>query len=129
MKKGVIAGIIMLSLTMSVMTGCSAAAGAGGQASGNKYVLEARTYPMRTELDRNGVKEREITLYFVNGGDIPYVALTESLILTTVFRKTCPSTCLSLPARSHAAIWCLRSSRGPTMSRCLEGPAEAAPAR
>ena len=77
MKKGVIAGIIMLSLTMPVITGCGAAAGAGGQASGNKYVLEAQTYPMRTELDRNGVKEREITLYFVNGEDIPYVALTE----------------------------------------------------
>lgn len=32
---------------------------------------------MRTELGRNGVKTREITLYFVNGGDVPYVALSE----------------------------------------------------
>ena len=28
-------------------------------------------------MDSNGVKSREIRLYFVNGGDIPYVALTE----------------------------------------------------
>ena len=47
------------------------------QAAPATYTLEAKTFPMRTELNRDGVKSREVTLYFVNGGDIPYVALTE----------------------------------------------------
>ena len=58
MKKRFIAGFVVLSMMMSLMTGCGGAAGAAGGQSADKYALEARTYPMRTELDRTEVKER-----------------------------------------------------------------------
>lgn len=104
MKKRVIAILLTVSMALSSLAACGGATGAqtaSGNASGSPaatdqaadktaeaqvtenqaapatYTLEAKTFPMRTELNRDGVKSREVTLYFVNGGDIPYVALTE----------------------------------------------------
>lgn len=89
MKKRVMAILVTVSMALSSLTACGGAAGAqtagsganngetAAQAEPDSYTLEAATFPMRTELNRNGVKSREITLYFVNGGDIPYVALSE----------------------------------------------------
>ena len=119
MKRSVIAGIIVLTMTMTLMTGCGAAADAGGQASGGKYTLEARTYPMRTELDRSGVKEREITLYFVNGGDIPYVALTEYMPFVGETYKdddiSCPAAEYEIthPVKGHTMV--TRTDNGSSM--------------
>ena len=67
MKKRFIAGFVVLSMMMSLMTGCGGAAGAAGGQSADKYALEARTYPMRTELDRSGVKERDHTVFCQRG--------------------------------------------------------------
>ena len=42
------------------------------------YAVEARTFPYLHQFDANNdPEEGEMTLYFVNGGDIPYVALDE----------------------------------------------------
>ena len=42
------------------------------------YTVEARTFPYLYQFDSNNdPNEGEMTLYFVNGGDIPYVALDE----------------------------------------------------
>ena len=42
------------------------------------YTVEARTFPYLYQFDSNNdPNESEMTLYFVNGGDIPYVALDE----------------------------------------------------
>lgn len=45
------------------------------------YTLEAKTFPLRQCLDDElDPVESEMTLYFVNGGDIPYVKLSEYLV-------------------------------------------------
>ena len=124
MKRKLITDIFTLLMSMSLMTGCGAAAGAGGQASGDKYTLEARTYPMRTELDRNGVKEREITLYFVNGGDIPYVALTEYMPFVGETYKdddiSCPAAEYEIthPVKGHTMV--TRTDNGSSMDIDVE---------
>ncbi len=42
------------------------------------YNIEGKTYPFRVQLDsEKPAEEEEITLYFVNDGDVPYVALSE----------------------------------------------------
>lgn len=42
------------------------------------YAVEARTFPYLHQFDANNdPEEGEMTLYFVNGSDIPYVALDE----------------------------------------------------
>ena len=119
MKKRFIAGFVVLSMMMSLMTGCGGAAGAADGQSADKYALEARTYPMRTELDRSGVKEREITLYFVNGGDVPYVALTEYMPLVGETYKdddiSCPAAEYEIthPVKGHTMI--TRTDNGSSM--------------
>ena len=124
MKRGVIADLIVLSMTVFLMTGCATAADAGGQTSGDKYTLEARTYPMRTELDRSGVKEREITLYFVNGEDIPYVALTEYMPFVGETYKdddiNCPAAEYEIthPVKGHTMV--TRTDNGSSMDIDVE---------
>ncbi|MBR3430824.1 MAG: hypothetical protein IKG87_12055, partial [Clostridia bacterium] len=50
----------------------------------SEYTLEAKTFPFRQCLDDGKAPvESGMTLYFVNGGDIPYVKLSEY----TVFLK------------------------------------------
>ena len=45
------------------------------------YALETRTFPLRQCLDdEKEPAESEMTLYFVNGGDIPYVKLSEYMV-------------------------------------------------
>ena len=72
MKKRFIAGFVVFSMMMSLMTGCGGAAGAAGGQSADKYALEARTYPMRTELDRSGVQgsRRERSHCILSTGEI-----------------------------------------------------------
>lgn len=46
-----------------------------------EYTLEAKTFSLRQCLDdKVEPAESEMTLYFVNGGDIPYVKLSEYLV-------------------------------------------------
>lgn len=80
------------------------------QAAPATYTLEAKTFPMRTELNRDGVKSREVTLYFVNGGDIPYVALTEYMPFVGETYKDddikCPAAEYEIthPAENHTLV-------------------------
>ncbi len=63
------------AVTLTLLSGC---AGQKGTTGNSKYTLAAETYPFRIQLDKEKEPETsEITLYFVNGGDIPYVALSE----------------------------------------------------
>ena len=45
------------------------------------YALEAKAFPLRQCLDdEKEPAESEMTLYFVNGGDVPYVKLSEYMV-------------------------------------------------
>ncbi len=64
--------LLASSLIISLFSGCAA------QNSGSASAIEAKTYPFRIQREKEKeVEETEINLYFVNGGDIPYVALSE----------------------------------------------------
>ncbi len=67
MRKKLIA-LLIASLMVLVLAGCST----------ESTTIEAKTYPMRIQLDsaKDPVSD-EINLYFINGGDVPYVALSE----------------------------------------------------
>ena len=122
MNYRVMAILTAVSMVLCSLTACGGAAGSGatgGQAADSGYTLEAKTYPMRTELDRNGVKNREITLYFVNGGDIPYVALTEYMPFVGETYKDddidCPAAEYEIthPAENHTMV--TRTDNGSSM--------------
>ncbi|MCR5096583.1 MAG: hypothetical protein K6A70_07570, partial [Erysipelotrichaceae bacterium] len=52
--------------------------GCGTKSTSSGDTIEAKTYPFRIQLSSTlEVTESEINLYFVNGGDVPYVALSE----------------------------------------------------
>ena len=75
MKKRVMAILVTVSMALSSLTACGGEAGAQTAGSGatngetaaqavpDSYTLEAATFPMRTALNRNGVKSRESTPY------------------------------------------------------------------
>ena len=53
-----------------------------------EYTLEAKTFPCRQCLDdAKEPVESEMTLYFVNGGDISYVKLSEMWVLSGACSK------------------------------------------
>lgn len=68
----------LLALTLSTL--CAATAEpAGNITDASPYTVEGRTYPYLrqfTDEEKHPTKD-EMTLYFVNGGDIPYVVLSE----------------------------------------------------
>lgn len=132
MNRRMIAILLAISTTLSMLTACGGSTGAqtagsgatsgstaaqaagsgatAAQATPDSYTLEAKTFPMRTELNRDGVKSREITLYFVNGGDIPYVALTEYMPFVGETYKDddikCPAAEYEIthPAENHTLV-------------------------
>ena len=58
------------------MAGCSQPGGASSS------TIEKKTYPLVLQTDaKKSVEESEINLYFANGGDVPYVAVSEFLPL------------------------------------------------
>ena len=60
------------------LTGCSGAQGGASSASGAK--VEQKTYPFTFQKKLDAApEESEMNLYFVNDGDVPYVALSEYL--------------------------------------------------
>ena len=64
--------LLLISLPVSVPA----------QSAGNStasHTVEGKTYPCLRQLWDEDVTEDEMTLYFVDGGDIPYVALSEYL--------------------------------------------------
>ena len=75
MKERWLVGLLTAVAAVALLVGCGTAGSASG---GGKYSIEAKTYPMRIQLESTKDPEStEINLYFVDGGDIPYVALSE----------------------------------------------------
>ena len=73
MKKRILALFLTIIMVVSSFAGCSEAGTGGGN-----DVIEAKTYPMRIQFSSaKAPEEKEITLYFMNGGDVPYVAMSE----------------------------------------------------
>ena len=67
--------VILLVTTLMLVCALCACSNIG---SDKTAAIEGKTYPFRLQLDsKKDPETREITLYFVNGGDIPYVALSE----------------------------------------------------
>ena len=64
--------LLVLLMSLSLFAVCSA------EDPGSDCTIEAKTFPMRVQRDsKKEARTGEITLYFMNGGDIPYVALSE----------------------------------------------------
>ena len=84
--KRMLAALVALAMT----TLCAAMAEpAEASEEAPAYTVEGRTYPYLRQLSDEEKKptEDEMTLYFVNGVDIPYVALTEYMaFLSGLFR-------------------------------------------
>ena len=73
MKARRLVSLLAAVVALALLAGC-------GAASGSKNALEAKTYPMRVQLEAaKDPVSQEITLYFVAGGAVPYVALSEYL--------------------------------------------------
>lgn len=67
--------VILLVTTLMLVCALCACSNIG---SDKTAAIEGKTYPFRLQLDsKKDPETREITLYFINGGDIPYVALSE----------------------------------------------------
>lgn len=67
-------------VALCMLLGCTALAEPAedtGEASAD-YTIEANTYPYLRQFSDSEKypTEDEMTLYFINGGDIPYVALS-----------------------------------------------------
>ena len=72
MKKRIFADIVSVLMALLLLSPCAFAT------AGSEYALEQKTVPMRIQTSvRNEISDSEVSLYFVNGGDIPYVALSE----------------------------------------------------
>ena len=72
MRKRILAGAVSLALALSFLAPCAFAA------AEPEYVLERKTVPMRIQTSvQEEIRDTEVNLYFFNGGDIPYVALSE----------------------------------------------------
>lgn len=63
--------------SLAVEDSSLAAEDAAPDAEGTAPVMEARTYPYLRTFDDEEIVEDEMTLYFFNGEDIPYSALSE----------------------------------------------------
>ena len=73
---------IILAVTMIPLGALAEGDGAG------TYALEGKTYPhLRAFTDEEQPMESEITLYFVNGGDIPYISLADFMALLADVEK------------------------------------------
>ena len=71
--------IIALLLAITLIPWAAPAEGADTEAA-ETHAAEARTYPyLRSFDDEAETVESEMTLYFIDGGDVPYVRLSEYL--------------------------------------------------
>ena len=69
---------LLLALLLMTASALAEAAPEVAEEAPATYAVEARTFPYLHQFDANNdPEEGEMTLYFVNGGDIPYVALDE----------------------------------------------------
>ena len=86
----------LLAVVVVLAALCVAGCSQPGGASNSK--IEKKTYPLILQTDaKKSVEESEMNLYFVNGGDVPYVAVSEFL---PFFGKLYEDEKLDLTARS-----------------------------
>ena len=92
MRKRIIHLFLSFLVSVSMLSGCAAD-------ESNRYVLLPKTVPMRIQVKSDDeITEDEITLYFVNGGDIPYVAVSQYMpVVGSYFR----SDSIDIPAASY----------------------------
>ena len=81
MRKRILTGIVPVLLALVFLASCGSGAAETAEPAESAepgYTLEQKTVPMRIQTSvRNEISDAEMNLYFVNGGDIPYVALSE----------------------------------------------------
>jgi len=81
---------IVVLLVALCLAGCSQPGGASSS------IIEKKTYPLVLQTNsKKSVEESEMNLYFLNGGDVPYVAVSEFLPL---FGKLYEDEKLDVPA-------------------------------
>jgi len=72
--------VVLLAAALAValcLTGCGSSQGSGAGAK-----VEQKAFPLLFQIDEDAAPEEgEMNLYFVDGGDIPYVALSEYMPL------------------------------------------------
>ncbi len=80
--------VSLACLFLALVLACPASfAEAGGSAA---YTIEKKTFPyLYCFLDGTEPATSEMNLYFVNGGDVPYVALTEFIPVLAEMFNTC----------------------------------------
>ena len=77
MNKRIVAVIVSALMAAVLLSACAAGSSAGTSASAS---IEKKAVPARIQMGKNlPITDSEVNLYFVNGGDIPYVALSEYL--------------------------------------------------
>ncbi len=68
-----VAALLAMVLILSALA-CSASAEAPAE-----YAIEKKTFPFVYCFSEEETRNSEINLYFINGGDVPYIALGEFL--------------------------------------------------
>ena len=72
--------LALFAIVVLLVALCVAGCSQPGDASSS--TIEKKTYPLVLQTDaKKSVEESEMNLYFVNGGDVPYVAVSEFLPL------------------------------------------------
>ena len=71
-----LSGLIALLLVIVILSITSSALAADGQ-SANPHTIEKKTYPHLYCFKEDTEHIGELNLYFMDGGDVPYIALSE----------------------------------------------------
>ena len=74
-----LSGLIVFLLVIVILSVSSMALAADGQTAADAHTIEKKTYPHLYCFEEGTENSGELNLYFMDGGDIPYIALTEFL--------------------------------------------------
>ena len=74
-----LSGLIVFLLIMVILSVSSPGLAADGQTAADAHTIEKKTYPHLYCFEEGTEHSGELNLYFMDGGDIPYIALTEFL--------------------------------------------------
>ena len=72
-----LSGLIVLLLVMVILSVSSLALAADGQTAADAHTIEKKTYPHLYCFEEGTENSGELNLYFMDGGDVPYIALSE----------------------------------------------------
>ena len=82
-----LSGLIALLLVIVILSITSSTLAADGQ-SEKLYTIEKKTYPHLYCFEEGTEHSGELNLYFMDGGDVPYVALSEFIPVMTEMYNT-----------------------------------------